>query len=136
MMPTKPPAITIPLLLSALLLASIAACSHSDSVPPHTDNAQTAVAPTPPAAAKAPATAADKAKSARTGKERREAIRQQLATVLTPDQAKQLETKMQQGKKMRQALTELNLTAEQNTKVQEIFKAAHTKNQKPAASPQ
>ncbi len=136
MMP-KSPTIAIPLGLSALLLAGITACNRSDSAPPHTDTTQTAT-PSPPSPAAPPAATASADAAAPEGKARREAMRQQIETVLTPDQANQLKTKLQQGEKMRQALTELNLTSEQNTKVQEIFKAAHAKHLKPApaASPQ
>ncbi|MHC5724509.1 MAG: hypothetical protein ACYTXY_10220, partial [Nostoc sp.] len=57
--------------------------------------------------------------------EKREAVRKQVEAVLTPDQAKQLSAKLQQGEKMRKAVLSLNLTAEQKTKIQEIFKTAY-----------
>jgi Spy/CpxP family protein refolding chaperone len=36
-----------------------------------------------------------------------------------------LSAKLQQGEKMRKAVFSLNLTAEQKTKIQDIFKAAY-----------
>ncbi len=52
--------------------------------------------------------------------------------VLTPAQKQDLETKLQQGQKMRQALSTLNLTSDQKTKIQEIVKAARSQRQQPA----
>ncbi|MEH2234574.1 MAG: hypothetical protein V7K71_33960 [Nostoc sp.] len=56
---------------------------------------------------------------------KREEIRKQVEAVLTPDQVKELSTKLQQGEKMRKAVFSLNLTAEQKTKIQDIFKTAY-----------
>lgn len=70
--------------------------------------------------------------------QKREAVRKKIEAVLTPDQVKQLETKLQQGEKMRQALSEINLTADQKTKIREIRKMAYSHQQSPApeATPQ
>ncbi|MDZ8263242.1 hypothetical protein [Nostoc sp. ChiQUE01b] len=57
--------------------------------------------------------------------QKREEIRKQVEAVLTPDQVKELSTKLQQGEKMRKAVLSLNLTAEQKTKIQDIFKTAY-----------
>ncbi|MEH2434971.1 MAG: hypothetical protein V7K25_12080 [Nostoc sp.] len=57
--------------------------------------------------------------------QKREEVRKQVEAVLTPDQAKELSTKLQQGEKMRKAVLSLNLTAEQKTKIQDIFKTAY-----------
>ncbi|MEH1906142.1 MAG: hypothetical protein V7L05_33020 [Nostoc sp.] len=57
--------------------------------------------------------------------EKRDAVRKQVEAVLTPDQVKQLSTKLQNGEKMRKAVLSLNLTAEQKTKIQDIFKTAY-----------
>ncbi|MEH1835340.1 MAG: hypothetical protein V7L29_25625 [Nostoc sp.] len=57
--------------------------------------------------------------------EKREAVRKQVEAVLTPDQVKQLSAKLQQGEKMRKAVLSLNLTTEQKTKIQDIFKTAY-----------
>ncbi|MEH2129160.1 MAG: hypothetical protein V7K86_00520 [Nostoc sp.] len=65
--------------------------------------------------------------------QKREAVRKQIEAVLTPDQVKELSAKLQQGEKMRKAVLSLNLTPEQKTKIQEIFKTAypHRKGQSP-----
>jgi Spy/CpxP family protein refolding chaperone len=66
----------------------------------------------------------------------RQAIQKQVETVLTPDQVTQLHSKEQQGQKMREALSSLNLTADQKTKIQQIFQSAHThKHEQPQNSP-
>ncbi|MEH2320723.1 hypothetical protein [Nostoc sp.] len=57
--------------------------------------------------------------------QKREAVRKQVEAVLTPDQVKELSAKLQQGEKMRKAVLSLNLTAEQKTKIQDIFKTAY-----------
>jgi Spy/CpxP family protein refolding chaperone len=61
--------------------------------------------------------------------QKRQEIRQQIEAVLTPDQVKQLQGKLQQGEKMRKAVLSLNLTAEQKTKIQDIFKTAYPYHQ-------
>ncbi len=58
--------------------------------------------------------------------QKREEVRKQIEAVLTPDQVKELSTKLQQGEKMRKAVLSLNLTAEQKTKIQDIFKTAYS----------
>jgi Spy/CpxP family protein refolding chaperone len=66
----------------------------------------------------------------------RQAIQTQIETVLTPDQVTQLHSKEQQGQKMREALSSLNLTADQKTKIQQIFQSIHThKHNQPQNSP-
>ncbi|MBN3927392.1 hypothetical protein [Nostoc sp. NMS4] len=57
--------------------------------------------------------------------QKREEIRKQIEAVLTPDQVKELSTKLQKGEKMRKAVLSLNLTSEQKTKIQDIFKTAY-----------
>ncbi len=57
--------------------------------------------------------------------QKREEIRKQVEAVLTPDQVKELSAKLQKGEKMRKAVFSLNLTAEQKTKIQDIFKTAY-----------
>lgn len=124
---SKRPAIALSLMLSALLLAGMTACNRADS-----DRPQAAAPVKPPA----PETTS-RAEPPQSRQERRAAIRRQIETVLTPDQIKQLATKMPPGARIHQVLAELNLTADQKAKVQEIFKAAWAKRQKatPAAAP-
>ncbi|WDD36608.1 hypothetical protein PQG02_36405 (plasmid) [Nostoc sp. UHCC 0926] len=61
--------------------------------------------------------------------QKREAVRKQVEAVLTPDQVKQLSAKLQQGERMRKAVLSLNLTAEQKTKIEDIFKTAYPHRQ-------
>jgi len=58
--------------------------------------------------------------------QKREEVRKQIEAVLTPDQVKELSAKLQQGEKMRKAVLSLNLTPEQKTKIQEIFKTSYS----------
>ena len=55
---------------------------------------------------------------------RREEIRAKIKALLTPEQVQKLDSKMQAGEKMRQALTGINLTADQKTKIDAIYKTA------------
>lgn len=54
--------------------------------------------------------------------QKRKEVSQKLAKVLSAEQYKQLNAKLKSGKKMRKALTEINLTAEQKPKVKAIIK--------------
>ncbi len=147
----KKSAISFPLLLSTLLLGGLTACNHADSAATPATNA------TPPAATSTTTTAPDQAKSPSPDQDnhadhadkadkadkvaptpeqiaaraqKRAELRKQVEAVLTPDQAKQLETKLQQGEKMRQILPELHLSPDQSTKIQEIVKASHGSREK------
>jgi Spy/CpxP family protein refolding chaperone len=64
--------------------------------------------------------------------QKRAEVRKQIEAVLTPEQVQQLQSKLNQGEKMRKALRELNLQADQKTKIQDIFKAAYPNQAKPA----
>ncbi|TAF88225.1 MAG: hypothetical protein EAZ49_17715 [Oscillatoriales cyanobacterium] len=57
--------------------------------------------------------------------QKRKEVSEKLAKVLTAEQYKQLSAKLKSGEKMRQALTEINLTAEQKPKVKAILKEAY-----------
>jgi len=107
----------IVLLLATTLAGGAAACSQSTPQASQTDNGSTAVA-TNPQNAKDPAKAAERAR-------KREEVKKQIETVLTPEQTKQFEAKLQEGTRMRRALASLNLTNQQKTKVQAILKAAY-----------
>jgi len=136
---------TIAVLLFTALAAGMSACSGSTP----SDSAQSQNSPAVPAASstaaqdstapkgdqsKSDQPQTDQAKAAQKAErqQKREAVRKQIEAVLTPDQAKQLATKLQQGEKMRQALSELNLTADQKTKIQAIRKAAYPQQPKPS----
>ncbi len=121
---------TITLFLFTLLAAGMAACNGAKS----SDNAQAGNSQTSEAANTSTsdhAAATPEQKAA--WKQKREAVRKQVEAVLTPDQVKELEAKLQQGEKMRRAVNSLNLTAEQKTKVQEIFKTAYAHRDKTAS---
>lgn len=57
--------------------------------------------------------------------QKRKEVSQKLAKVLSAEQYKELNAKLKSGKKMRKALTEINLTAEQKPKVKAIIKEAY-----------
>jgi len=113
------------LLMAMILSGSITACSQSqeaDRSQPDTAQSNTTQQNTAPA----------NTPSSPTRAQRSQAIRKQIETVLTPEQTQQLETKIQQGERMRQALSSLNLTPEQKTKIQEILKASRPRRKEPA----
>jgi Spy/CpxP family protein refolding chaperone len=56
--------------------------------------------------------------------ERRAALRKKIEAVLTPEQMKQLDAKIQSGEKMRRAMASLELTPEQQDKVKAIYDEA------------
>lgn len=108
----------IVLLLAAALTSGMAACSQSNS--PQAAQSDTASATSN--------STTDASKAAERAK-KREAVKKQVETVLTPAQTKEFETKIQQGTKMRKALASLDLSSEQKTKIQEILKAAYPHRQ-------
>ncbi len=118
-------------LLLTVMATGMAACQGGNT--PQSDNGQAST--TDRASTDQGATSADQ-QTAR--QQRREKMRKELEAVLTADQAKQLEAKLQQGEKFRQALKELNLTADQKAKIQAIRKAAYAQFHQPSpeSSPQ
>jgi len=112
------------ILSSALLLGGITGCSGSKSSDASNPEASGAnVSQTNPSQTNSSNTN----RSVRA--QRREEIRKQIEAVLTPDQVQQLQEKMQQGERMRTALSSLNLSTEQKTKIQEILKNAYARRQ-------
>ena len=110
--------------LAAAMIMGVSACGQSNSAQaPQPDTA------TSPAQA-ANATPDQKAERAK----KRAEVRKQIEAVLTKDQLQQFQTKVQSGEKMRQALSEVNLTADQKAKIQDIFKAAYPRQQEPQKS--
>jgi Spy/CpxP family protein refolding chaperone len=105
------------MLLGTLLVGGITACSQSNSSEPPQANTVSSGAPQ-----------ADNAQSPERA-QRREAMRKQIEAVLTPEQKQQLQAKLQQGARMREAMASLNLTPEQKTKIQDIMKAARAQRQ-------
>ena len=119
------------LLVGALLVGGLSACTQSNASeatqpdttaanPVSSDQAKTDSAATqtaqPVAATATPSSAQPNATDAERA-QKREELRKQVEAVLTPEQVQQLETKVKGGEKMRKALSELNLTAEQKTKI-------------------
>jgi hypothetical protein len=99
-----------------LLSMGVVACNQTKS----SDTAQTTTADV------TTSTKADATKAER--EQKREARRKQIEAVLTPEQVKQLQAKMKDGEKLRKALSSLDLTEEQKTKIQKIFEASRPKN--------
>ncbi len=116
--------LVIPCLLALLLITGLAGCKSSEnpssSEQPKTEQAATTSTEN--------STDGKKARSPEAQK-RREEIRNKIKAVLTPEQVKQLESKMQGGEKMRQVLTSLNLTADQKTKIEAIYQTARANRQ-------
>ncbi len=57
--------------------------------------------------------------------QRRDARRKQIEEVLTPDQVQQLQAKLKNGEKLRNAISSLNLTADQKNKIQIIMEKSY-----------
>ncbi|WP_375499667.1 hypothetical protein [uncultured Nostoc sp.] len=105
------------LLLATILIGGMTACSNSKSPDVSQGNdSGTKVSDT---------STTNPASNTPERAQKREEVRKQVEAVLTPDQVKELSTKLQQGEKMRKAVLSLNLTAEQKTKIQDIFKTAY-----------
>jgi hypothetical protein len=125
---------------AALFLGSLTACSPSKTTatsPTSVVASATPVASAPaaelkPSSTPTPTPGASHAKEyeklERTRK--RAEVQKKIEAFLTQDQVKQFDSKLQQGEKMRQALSGLNLTTEQNTKIQEVFKSGHKNSDK------
>lgn len=133
------------LLVGVLLVGGLSACTPSNaseatqpettaanpvsSGQPKADSASSQAAQAVVAAATPASSAQPKATDAERA-QKRDRVRKQVEAVLTPEQVKQLETKVKGGEKMRKALSELNLTAEQKTKIKDILKTAYPRGQK------
>ncbi|BCL37673.1 hypothetical protein [Nostoc sp. MS1] len=115
----------VTILLSTILLGGITSCSS-----PKSSDAST----TETSGTDASQTSVPEANSSQTDRvastQRREEVRKQIEAVLTPDQVKQLQEKLQQGERMRKALYSLNLSDEQKTKIQSILKSNYTQRQR------
>ncbi|MBN3871956.1 MAG: hypothetical protein V7L00_07340 [Nostoc sp.] len=110
------------LLLATILIGGITGCTNSKSPDVSQGDNGTKVSDTKNTTNSPPSNTPERA-------EKREAVRKQVEAVLTPDQVKQLSGKLQQGERMRKAVLSLNLTAEQKTKIQDIFKTAYPHRQ-------
>ncbi len=113
--------------LAAAAMMGVSACGQSNSAQaPDT----TPASPTTAQASNPAGTPEQKAERAK----KRAEVRKQIEGVLTPEQLQQFQAKVKGGEKMRQALTEVNLTADQKTKIQDILKAAYPRQQEPQKS--
>jgi Spy/CpxP family protein refolding chaperone len=106
--------IITPLFLIMILLAGITGCKSSDNQPKATENSSST--------SEVNSSGNNQARSPE-GMKRREETRNQVKAVLTPEQIKELDSKMQAGEKMRQALTSINLSTDQKTKIEAIYQA-------------
>lgn len=111
--------------LIGALMMGLSACGQSNSA--QTPQSNSTVSPANSAQSSSPSAPDQTQKADRAQK--REAVRKQVLAVLTQEQAQQFQTEVQSGEKMRQALREVNLTAEQKAKIQDILKAAYPRQQ-------
>ena len=125
--------IITPLFLSIILLAGITGCKSSDSQPKATENSSSPSEVNSAGDNQARWRSLSKRESPEAMK-RREETRNQVKAILTPEQIKELDSKMQAGEKMRQALTSVNLSTDQKTKIEGIYQAmrANRKAESPA----
>lgn len=107
------------IIAGTILVGSLSGCMPSNASNVTKSNAVAANAATSGQPKLSPAQRAQK----------REELRKKVEAVLTPEQVKQLDTKMKGGEKMRKALNQLNLSADQKTKVNAILKAASPRAQ-------
>ncbi|MBE9095150.1 MULTISPECIES: hypothetical protein [Microcoleaceae] len=107
------------ILAGTILVGSLSGCMPSNASNVTKSNAVAANAATSGQPKLSPAQRAQK----------RDELRKQVEAVLTPEQVKQLDSKIKGGEKMRKALNELNLSAEQKTQVKGILKAAYPRAQ-------
>jgi Spy/CpxP family protein refolding chaperone len=107
--------ISTSILLVAVLNLVLVGCNSSDASKnaPQADET--------PATTESPAPGRD---------QKRLAMRTKIKAVLTPEQVQQLETKIKAGGRMREALTSINLTDTQKSKIQEIYQAGRAERQK------
>ena len=140
----KPTAIATTI-ISALLLGGVLTACNQVSPPDNTQTSSATVAATTPQASPAPTTTPsdtpqtsssttperDKARD-KEREQRRNARRKQIEAVLTPDQVQQLQAKLKQGEKLRSAISSLNLTADQKTKIQIIMEKSYEQTPNPS----
>ncbi|MBE9165848.1 MULTISPECIES: hypothetical protein [Microcoleaceae] len=107
------------ILAGTILVGSLSGCMPSNASNVTKSNAVAANAATSGQPKLSPAQRAQK----------RDELRKQVEAVLTPEQVKQLDSKIKGGEKMRKALNELNLSAEQKTQVKGILQAAYPRSQ-------
>ena len=126
-------------IISALLLGGVLTACNQASPPNSSPTSSAPVASTTPQVSSSPtATPLNKpqANSSTTpGREqRREARRKEIEAVLTPDQVQQLQAKLKQGEKLRNAIASLDLTADQKAKIQIIMEKSYEQTPHPSTN--
>ena len=119
----KQPFAVICLLIGGLSLGGLSACTPSQSSEVSQPNSEQTVA-----ANSSPNSSSEGGTNRPSAAERaqkRQAVLKKIEGVLTPAQNQELQTKLQQGEKMRVALRELNLQDSQKTQITDILKAAY-----------
>ena len=111
----NPRKIATTLLLVSLLGTGLASCNKSAEVTKE-PQAQTTTAN---AASPSPERA-----------QRRLAMQTKIKAILTPPQVQQLDTKLNAGEKMREAMKAIDLTADQKAKIKEVYQAARAEREK------
>ena len=136
----KPTAI-VTTIISALLLGGVLTACNQVSPPDNTQTSSATVAATTPQASPAPTTTPSDTPQTSSSttperdkerEQRRNARRKQIEAVLTPDQVQQLQAKLKQGEKLRSAISSLNLTADQKTKIQIIMEKSYEQTPNPS----
>lgn len=125
-------------IISALLLGGVLTACNQASPPDNTQTSSAPVATTTSQASSAPTTTPSDTPQANSSttpegdkerdperEQRRDARRKQIEAVLTPDQVQQLQAKLKNGDKLRNAIASLNLTADQKNKIQIIMEKSY-----------
>lgn len=130
-------------IISALLLGGVLTACNQASSPDSPQTSPSTVASTISQANSSPATTPSNTPQANGSttperEQRRDARRKQIEAVLTPDQVQQLQAKLKNGDKLRNAVASLNLTADQKAKIQIIMEKSYEQTPNPSTdkSPQ
>lgn len=109
--------ITTTALIVTFVLGGITACNPSNFSPSPQSEASPANSSQAPSTTNTPPSIEHA--------QRQQTLRKQVEAILTPVQQQQLQKRLQEGEKMRNALKGLDLAPNQKTKIHEIFKTAH-----------
>jgi Spy/CpxP family protein refolding chaperone len=118
----KQPFAVICLLIGGLSIGGLSACTPSQSSESQVNADQTTAANSNSSSSSEGGT---NRPSAAERAQKRQAVLKKIEGVLTPAQNQELQTKLQQGERMRAALRELNLQESQKTQITDILKAAY-----------
>lgn len=138
----KRTAIATPIIYLVISASTLTACNQAN--PPDGNNPQTSPSPiastTSPVNSSPASTPSDTSQANssttpeldRDREQRREVRRKQIEAVLTPDQVQQLQAKLKKGDKLRSAISSLDLTTEQKTKIQIVMEKSYEQTPNPA----